>query len=156
LEGLLEYLQTAIFMAMLPIAQDLSMLVRTLLVNATYGSEMAKEIPYLQEYLHHPNPSDTESITETLKGDWKDDNASTANTLFAKSEWSFSGTTAVIRQDDEGFYADQPRLRFWFRRIHDGIVISFYAVLAIGSAGSCLIIEQRGDPTKTTRNQILR
>lgn len=149
-------MQTTIFMAMLPIAQDLATLVRTLLVNTTYGPEMAKEIPYLQEYLQHPNPSDAESVTKTLKVDWKDDTASTTNTLFAKSEWSFSGTTAVIRQDDEELHTDQPRLRFWFRRMHDGIVISFFAVLAIGTAGSCLIIGQRDDPVKTRRNQILR
>ncbi|XP_006460675.1 hypothetical protein AGABI2DRAFT_203797 [Agaricus bisporus var. bisporus H97] len=139
IEGALEYMQTTIFMAMLPIAQDLAMLIRTILVNATYGSEIAKEIPQLQECLQHP-----------------DDGISTTNTLFAKSEWSFSGTTAVIQYDDEELDVDQPRLRFWFRRMHDGMTISFLAVLAIGSAGSCLTIIQRNDPVKTKRNQILR
>lgn len=149
-------MQTTIFMAMLPIAQDLAMLIRTILVNATYGSEIAKEIPQLQECLQHPGPSDTESITKISKMDWKDDGISTTNTFFAKSEWSFSGTTAVIQYDDEELDDDQPRLRFWFRRMHDGMTISFLAVLAIGSAGSCLTIIQRNDPVKTKRNQILR
>ncbi|EKM80558.1 hypothetical protein AGABI1DRAFT_70935 [Agaricus bisporus var. burnettii JB137-S8] len=98
IEGALEYMQTTIFMAMLPIAQDLAMLIRTILVNATY-------------------------------------------------EWSFSGSTAVTRYDDEELDDDQPRLRFWFRRMHDGMTISFLAVLAIGSAGSCLTIIQRNDPS---------
>ncbi|KAF7783009.1 hypothetical protein Agabi119p4_2385 [Agaricus bisporus var. burnettii] len=153
IEGALEYMQTTIFMAMLPIAQDLAMLIRTILVNATYGSEIAKDIPQLQEYSQHPSPSDAESIT---KMDWKDDGISTTNTFFAKSEWSFSGSTAVTRYDDEELDDDQPRLRFWFRRMHDGMTISFLAVLAIGSAGSCLTIIQRNDPLKSRRNQILR
>lgn len=141
-------------MAMLPIAQDLAMLVRTILVNATYGSEAAKEIPRLQENV---GPSDTESITKSSKVDWTDDSVSTANTYLAKSEWSFSGTTVVVqREGDEGPDSDQPRLRFWFRRMHDGIVVSFLAAFGIGLAGSCLVIAQRHDPVKTRRNQILR
>lgn len=151
-EGLMEYMQTSLFMGILPVAQDLSRLVRTILVNATYGSEAVKDIPRLQEYL--PKPSKLDVETTTKFSSWRDDVIST-RTRRTTSMWSFSGTT-VVEDDDEDSYPDHPRQRFWFRRMHNAILAMLTAVFVMGLLGNCRLIVQRNDPTKLRENEILR
>lgn len=152
LEGLMEYMQTTFFMGIVPVSQDLSMLVRTILVNATYGSEAIKEIPRLREYLQHSSTPDAE-VAKASHMSFKDD-ALSMKTFHTKSGWSFSGTTVV--QDDIEEYPDQPRLRFWFRRMHDGMAITFLLVFVTGLLGNCRLIVQRHQPARLRENEILR
>lgn len=149
IEGLMEYMQTTFFMGIVPICQDLAMLVRTLLVNATYGSEAAKEIPRLQEH----RGSGIESAAKSSQMSWKEDSTS-LKTFRTKSMWSFSGTTVVADELEE--YPDQPRLRFWIRRMHDGTMLVFLVVFITGLVGNCRLIVQRHDPAKLRENEILR
>ncbi|KAF9448219.1 hypothetical protein P691DRAFT_801104 [Macrolepiota fuliginosa MF-IS2] len=152
--GLMEYLQTTLFMGIVPISQDLAMLVRTILVNATYGSEAAKEIPRLQEQaLYSESESDVENAAKSSPLDWRED-AVSLKTFQMRSAWSFSGTTVVQEEAEE--YPDHPRLRFLFRRTHTGMLFIFLVVFITGLIGNCRLILQRNNPVELRENEILR
>lgn len=138
-------------MGIVPITQDISHLVRTMLVNATYGSEAIKGIPRLQEYLPR-SQSDPETVTK-FSSRWQDDGVS-VKTGRTKSLWSFSDTTIVGDESEE--WPDQPRLRFWIRRIHDAMTVTFVVIFVTGFLGNCRLIVQRDNPVNLRANQILR
>jgi hypothetical protein len=148
----MEYMQTSLFMGIVPVSQVLAMLVRTMLVDTTYGTEAAKEIPRLQEYLPRSG-TDMETATELSPMERRGD-AISMKTSESKSAWSFSGTTIV--EDWTGDYPDKPRMRFWFRRIHDAMTVAFVIVFVTGLIGNCRLIEQRNSPEKLKENEILR
>ncbi|KXN90831.1 hypothetical protein AN958_03485 [Leucoagaricus sp. SymC.cos] len=153
-EGLMEYLQTTLFMGIVPVAQDLSYLVRTILVNASYGSEAIKEIPRLQEYLK-PSNADVETATKISTSCWRDDAISMKTWQpETKSVWSFSGTTIV--PDEDVNYPDEPRRRFWFRRMHGGFQVLFVVIFVTGLVGNNRLVAQRDNLAKSRENEILR
>jgi hypothetical protein len=138
--GLMEYMQTTLAFGFLTLIQDLANLLRCVLVNATYPDDQNKL---------EPNPNAFELVTE-YKTPWKGLYDSEASLSGEKTFTTFH-TESLTRQGP-----DQPRHRFWFRRITDVMTVLYAVALATGIAGNVLLIPQRENAKQTHINQALR
>ncbi|EDR11608.1 uncharacterized protein LACBIDRAFT_313996 [Laccaria bicolor S238N-H82] len=138
-EGLVEYLQTTIAMGFVALSQDLAGMMRAVLVNGTYGSDMLN--------------AQTEKVQEKEHLEHGGTLTSSSKSMFS-SNYNFSVNSNFSAFDME--IPDHPRTRFWIRRIHDMTQILFVAAMATGFMGNSRIVSQRHDPTQTTINQALR
>ena len=138
-DGLIEYLQTTVAMGFVALSKDLAAMMRAVLVNGTYGSDMLK--------------AQTEKVQE--KEDLEHGGAltSSSKSMFS-GKYSFSMHSTFSAFDTE--IPDHPRTRFWIRRIHDMTQILFIAAMVTGFIGNSRIVSQRHDPTQTRINQALR
>lgn len=131
-DALLEYMQVTIAMGLVAIAQDLSNLLRCILVNSTFQS-----CPDSFSHIILP-PSDNEQT-------WRLGLPPSSSLVP-----SLTGTSPSEP------VPDQHRRRFWFRRIHNGMTILYVVSLITGLVGNSRLVSERHDQLKTLDNQILR
>ena len=132
-QGLTEYMQFTIGAGFLAVAGDFLKLLRSILVNSTNGSESAinSHVPELI------------SLSSASSWSWKLDKPPTIQPDLG----SGSPETA---------WPDQPRRRFWFRRLCDGFGILFLAAVVSGMVGNSRLIHQKDDERGNRQNQALR
>jgi hypothetical protein len=139
----MEYMQTTLALGLLAITLELGTLLRCVLVNSTQPSDDTN---------HHDielKSSSSELITEH-KVFWMGTYDSEASFFGEKNPtFSFTATQAEQRPD-------QPRSRFWFRRITDVILVLYFAALATGIVGNALLIAHHTNAKKSLINQALR
>jgi len=135
----MEYLQTTIAMGFVALSQDLAGMMRAVLVNGTYGSDMLD--------------AQTEKVQEKEDLERGGTPTSSSKSMFA-SNYNFSVNSTFSAFDIE--IPDHPRTRFWIRRIHDMTQILFLAAMSTGFLGNSRVVSQRQNPTQTRINQALR
>jgi hypothetical protein len=138
--GLIEYMQTTLAFAFLGLIVDLGNILRCVLVNSTYPDD--KNEP--------ESKSNTSELITEYKTSWMGTDGSEASLSRKKT------STTSHNESLAGQRPDQPRRRFWFRRMNDVIGVLYATALATGIAGNVLLIVQRGDAKKTRVNQALR
>lgn len=138
-EGLFEYMQTTIAMGFVALSQDLAAMMRAVLVNGTYGSDMVN--------------AQGEKVQEKEDVERSGTLTSSSKSMFS-SNYNFSLNSTFSAFDME--IPDHPRTRFWIRRIHDMTQILFLAAMITGFIGNSRVVYQRHDPTQTRINQALR
>jgi hypothetical protein len=138
--GFMEYMQTTLGLGLLAIILDISALLRCVLVNSTRPSDNSE---------FELKSTSSELITEH-KVFWNITYVSEVS-LFGEKTPTYSPTECLAEQ-----YPDQPRSRSRFRRIHDAIVLLYFAALATGIVGNGLLIAQHSNMQKNYINQALR
>jgi hypothetical protein len=133
----MEYIQSTLALGFLVMILDLANLLRCVLVNSTYPDDK-------NELESKPNAF--ELITEQ-KSSWMGTYDSEAS--LAREKTFTTSRTGSLRPD-------QPRRRFWFRRMNDVMTALYAVALGIGIAGNALLIDQRDNAKKTRINQALR
>lgn len=132
--GAMEYIQSTMALGSLANTVALAHMLRCLLVNSTYPS-------------NEVNPSLSDPIFDQ-KVSW----SGTYNIpLVEKGDSSFSSASSQMET-----CPDQPRRRFWFRRMHDVGFATYQVAFVIGSLGNIMLIPQRRRPASNLRNQVLR
>ncbi|GLB45053.1 hypothetical protein LshimejAT787_1901310 [Lyophyllum shimeji] len=164
-DGLIDYMQTTLALGFLAIVTDLMSLLRCLLVNDTYPSTPADTNPSpAPDICLPPLMSDSKPASEHWVNAWKqrEDSVPSPPPISEKvHERKGSPTSSVFDSAATSSWTlveleDQPRRRFWFRRIHD--VASFLGLVALvtGSVGTAMLIAQRRNEQKTRINQAFR
>jgi hypothetical protein len=134
--GLMEYMQSTLALGFLAMLLDLATLLRCVLVNSTYPDDKTEK------------PHVSELITEE-KSSWRE--------TYDSEALSREKTFTTFRAESlAGQRPDQPRHRFWFRRMTDVMTVLYGVALGTGIAGNALLIDQRENAKNTRANQALR
>jgi len=139
--GLMEYMQTTLALGPLAIVLELSGLLRCVLVNSTRPSDDTDQL----ELKSHSS----ELITE-YKIFWMGTYDSEPSFFSGKS----SILSPTVTQTEQ--HSDQPRSRFWFRRMNDVMKVLYFVALATGVVGNALMMAQHTNMKKNYINQTLR
>lgn len=165
-DGLIEYMQTTLAMGFLAMVIDNMNLLRCLLVNSTYPSEPVDVPPSPASKDNLPELiSDSKPASECWLNSWrrcddivpslppayeKEDPRKSSSPLSSLFSFSTTDSKTVVELED------QPRRRFWFRRIHEAAVFLYFVALGTGIAGNSMLIAQRRNEKRSHINQALR
>ena len=136
--GLMEYMQTSLALGLLAITLELSTLLRCVLVNSTRPVDDMAQM-------------ELKSKTRELITEHKILSYDSEASFFRETSFTLSPTVTHTEERP-----DQPRSRFWFRRINSVMLIMYFAALAMGIAGNVALMAQPTDNKKSYANQALR
>lgn len=145
-EGLIEYMQTTMATGLIIIAQDLSHIVRKVLVNTTLGSDSPGDPCAC---------GDVKVATVAYPSSYQNSSRDGESLCPTPPKLSATSHTSLDLYETP-LVPDRPRRRFWFRRIHDGMMVLYLSSLVTCIVGNPRLLAQRHDKRKTLVNQILR
>ncbi|GLB45055.1 hypothetical protein LshimejAT787_1901330 [Lyophyllum shimeji] len=149
--SLIGYMQVFLAVESLALLIDCTKLLRCLLFNSTYP------LTYPSEPLDVP-PSPASYATLHWPTSATDRAPEVSLSFRRLSEDTVAPPSSIPEKEKETLVEpeDQPRHRFWFRRLCEAAVLRALAVFAIGIAGNTMSVAQRRDEQKTRINLAFR